>query len=213
MVGVPDALDATVGRRNDVVEGCRRRVGQLHALEAGPQALHRVQLRGRRAAAPPPARTAGDVARRTSTGCGGRAAHPTAASPSARRASDAALPGRRSAWRCRVVGALLVVEGQRRRRGSQLMTCSALLGRIPSTLAVVVHPGCERLRSAGVGLRSCWSTDMLPPSAVGGGPGAKRAIAPTSRIAPAVKMGHWFDVRALPTCCAVRAGERGRTRR
>jgi hypothetical protein len=56
-------------------------------------------------------------------------------------------------------------------------------------------------------------TDMLPPSAVGGGPGAKRAGAPTSRMAPAVKTEHWSDVRTLRTCGAARAGGRGRTRR
>jgi hypothetical protein len=44
MVGAADPLDAALGRRNDVLQGVTGQVGQLHPLEAGPQALHRVQL-------------------------------------------------------------------------------------------------------------------------------------------------------------------------
>jgi hypothetical protein len=45
-MGVADALDATLGRRDDVVEGVAGEVGQLHPLEVGPQRLDRVQVRG-----------------------------------------------------------------------------------------------------------------------------------------------------------------------
>ena len=46
MVGAPDPLDATFGRGGDLLEGVAGQVGQFHPLEAGSQALHRVQLRG-----------------------------------------------------------------------------------------------------------------------------------------------------------------------
>src|SRR5512132_2266424 len=42
-VGVPDALDATLGRRDDVAEARAGQVGQLDALEVGPQRLDRVE--------------------------------------------------------------------------------------------------------------------------------------------------------------------------
>jgi hypothetical protein len=45
MMGVADAVNATAGRRDDVVEGVAGEVGQLRALEVGPQRLDRVQLR------------------------------------------------------------------------------------------------------------------------------------------------------------------------
>ena len=44
VVGVPDPLDATLGRGDDVVEALAGQVGQLHALEVGPRPLDRVQL-------------------------------------------------------------------------------------------------------------------------------------------------------------------------
>jgi hypothetical protein len=60
MVGAADAVDAPLGRGGDLVEALAGQVGQVHALEARPQRLDRVEFRGRRrAAAPPPARTAG----------------------------------------------------------------------------------------------------------------------------------------------------------
>ncbi len=36
-MGVADPLDATLGRRNDVVEGAAGQVGQLHPLEVGSE--------------------------------------------------------------------------------------------------------------------------------------------------------------------------------
>jgi hypothetical protein len=42
----PDPLDATLGRGGDLLEGVAGQVGQLHYLEASPQALHRIQLGG-----------------------------------------------------------------------------------------------------------------------------------------------------------------------
>jgi hypothetical protein len=44
VVGAADALDATLGRRSDVVEALAGQVGQLHALEIGPEPLNRVEL-------------------------------------------------------------------------------------------------------------------------------------------------------------------------
>ena len=44
MVGVADPLDAALGRRDDLVEALAGQVGQLGALEAGPQGLDRVEL-------------------------------------------------------------------------------------------------------------------------------------------------------------------------
>ena len=41
MVGATDPLDATLGRRNDIVKGVAGKVGQLHRLETGPQRLSR----------------------------------------------------------------------------------------------------------------------------------------------------------------------------
>jgi hypothetical protein len=76
-------------------------VGQLHGLQARPQALHRVQV-GRVGGQPldhqPMALCA---ARRAWPCCGGRAARPTAASPSPRQGSVAAPQGLRSGCRCR----------------------------------------------------------------------------------------------------------------
>ena len=46
MVGVADPLDATLGRRYDLVEGVAGEVGQFHALEVGPQRLDRVEVGG-----------------------------------------------------------------------------------------------------------------------------------------------------------------------
>ncbi len=46
MRGAPDALDATLGRGGDVVEGVAGEVGQLHALEVGPQRLDLVEVGG-----------------------------------------------------------------------------------------------------------------------------------------------------------------------
>ena len=46
MVGVADPVDATLGRRDDLLEGVAGQVGQLHALEVGPQRLDRVQVGG-----------------------------------------------------------------------------------------------------------------------------------------------------------------------
>jgi hypothetical protein len=43
MVGVADPPNATLGRRDDV-EGVTGQVGQLHALEVGPQRLDRVEV-------------------------------------------------------------------------------------------------------------------------------------------------------------------------
>src|SRR5215208_1779248 len=45
-VGATDALDATLGRGDDVVEGVAGQVGQLHAFEVGPQRLDRVEVGG-----------------------------------------------------------------------------------------------------------------------------------------------------------------------
>jgi hypothetical protein len=47
-VGVPDALDAKVGRRNDVVEGVAGEGGQLHALARSSRSLARRAGRCRR---------------------------------------------------------------------------------------------------------------------------------------------------------------------
>jgi hypothetical protein len=44
VVGVADPLDATLGCRDDLLEGVTGEVGQLHAFEAGPQRLDRVEL-------------------------------------------------------------------------------------------------------------------------------------------------------------------------
>ena len=44
MVGAPDALDAPLGRRDDLLQGVTGQIGQLHPLGAGPQRLDRVQL-------------------------------------------------------------------------------------------------------------------------------------------------------------------------
>src|SRR4029453_8319920 len=41
MVGAPDAVDATLGRRDDPIEALAGQVGQLHAIDAGPQRLAR----------------------------------------------------------------------------------------------------------------------------------------------------------------------------
>jgi hypothetical protein len=46
MVGLADPLDATLGRRDDLVEALAGQVGQLHALEAGPQSLDWVEVGG-----------------------------------------------------------------------------------------------------------------------------------------------------------------------
>jgi hypothetical protein len=46
IVGVADPVDAVLGCRDDVVEGVAGEVGQFHPLEAGPQRLDRVELRG-----------------------------------------------------------------------------------------------------------------------------------------------------------------------
>jgi hypothetical protein len=40
----PDPLDATLGRGGDLGEALAGQVGQLHALEVGPQRLDRVAL-------------------------------------------------------------------------------------------------------------------------------------------------------------------------
>jgi hypothetical protein len=45
MWGSPDAVDALVGLVDHLGQGRATKVGQLHRLEAGPQALDRVQLR------------------------------------------------------------------------------------------------------------------------------------------------------------------------
>jgi hypothetical protein len=42
MVGAPDPLNASLGRRNDIVEAVACEVGQLGALKAGPQRLNRL---------------------------------------------------------------------------------------------------------------------------------------------------------------------------
>jgi hypothetical protein len=44
VVGAPDPLDTTLGRRDDLVEALAGQVGQLYRLEAGPQPLNGVQL-------------------------------------------------------------------------------------------------------------------------------------------------------------------------
>jgi hypothetical protein len=44
VVGVADPLDAALGRLDDLLEGVAGQVGQLHALEAGPQRLDRVEV-------------------------------------------------------------------------------------------------------------------------------------------------------------------------
>lgn|SRR6266540_7529844 len=44
LVAGADALDAVLGRVGDLAQGGAGQVGQLGALEVGPQVLHRVEL-------------------------------------------------------------------------------------------------------------------------------------------------------------------------
>ena len=46
VVGVADSLDATLGRGGHLAEGVAGQVGQLHALQVGPQRLHGVLRSG-----------------------------------------------------------------------------------------------------------------------------------------------------------------------
>jgi hypothetical protein len=192
--GAPDPPDATLGHRGDLLQGVAGQVGQLHPLEAGPQAARPGSARAhRRPAAPPPARTAGDPATPASGDCGGRAAHPTPASPSARQAPGAAAPRRRSACRCRrrLAGGGRPVG--RRRRG--IHRTARPPWRPAATCTDGGSPGCGRPAPRSGGQPAAATRRPRPKH--DGGPTTPR-VAADLRASPRPPSGQWPPRRARP---------------
>jgi len=176
-----DPLDALVGLVDHLGQGRDGEIGQLHGLEAGPQALNRVELRGVGGQAleyQPGPLGADPGAWRC---CSVRAGRPTAAWPSRRPGSGAALSGAPRRSRARSPPPAGLARPGRARRPT-----AVALGRSAGGSATLRRRPGPRRRAGGRPQPDGHRRRTARPRAAGG-PGADRVLVtifPTSSRPP-----------------------------